>query len=289
MGSLAKAFYEEIPRSSRGMTEDGRNIGVMIQKIHPSAVIEDGATLGSNVQVGPFCHVGKDVVLHDNVILHSHAVVVGNSIVGEGTEIFSFAAVGHVPQDLKFTGEMTKLEIGANCKIREHATLHPGTEGGGGVTRVGDNCLLMVGAHVAHDCHVGNHVIMANNATLAGHVTVGDHTVIGGLSAVHQFVSIGQHAMIGGMSGVENDVIPYGTVTGERAHLSGLNLVGLKRRGFDKTDINALRAAYKTLFADEGTLEERVASVEAVSAETVETVLSFIASDARTRPLCLPD
>ena len=178
--------------------------------------------------------------------------------IGEGTQIFPFASIGFAPQDLKYKGEKSRLVIGKQNIIREHVTMNPGTEGGGMLTSVGDNCLFMVSAHVAHDCHIGNHVILANNATLGGHVLVEDYAIIGGLAAVHQFVRVGRHAVIGGMSGVEHDVIPYGSVMGERASLAGLNLIGLKRRGFDRETIHALRNAYKMLFdAENGTLFER--------------------------------
>ncbi|EWY42149.1 UDP-N-acetylglucosamine acyltransferase [Skermanella stibiiresistens SB22] len=261
----------------------------MTQSIHPTAIIDPAATLGSAVVIGPFCVVGADVVLADGVRLHSHVVVEGRTRIGAGTQIFPFASIGHAPQDLKFHGEPSELIIGANNRIREHVTMNPGTEGGGMVTRVGDNCLFMMASHVAHDCVIGNNVILANNATLGGHVHVGDHAILGGLSAVHQFVRIGAHAMIGGMSGVEQDVIPFGLVMGERARLNGLNLIGLQRRGFGKEDIRALRAAYKALFSADKTLAERVEQVGSEFGEqpVVGDILSFIRADA-SRPLCQP-
>lgn len=260
-----------------------------MELIHRTAVISEGARLGKNVSIGPFCVVGAEVVLGDNVRLHSHVVVEGCTIIGEGTEIFPFASIGNTPQDLKFHGEKSRLEIGKNNKIREHVTMNPGTEGGGMLTKVGDNCLFMMSSHVAHDCYVGNNVIMANNATLAGHVNVGDFAIIGGLSAVRQFVRIGHHAMIGGMSGIENDVIPYGLANGERASLSGLNLVGLKRRGFSREDINSLRNAFKMLFAEEGTLAERIEEAEDAFKynSPVMEVLGFIQADG-AGALCQP-
>ena len=229
--------------------------------IHPTAIVDPAATLGDGVSIGPYCVVGPDVSLGAGVRLHSHVVVDGRTEIGDGTEIYPFASIGTQPQDLKYNGEPSRLIIGKKNRIREHVTMNPGTEGGGMETRVGDNGLFMVGVHVAHDCIVGNNVIMANNATLAGHVVVEDFAIIGGLSAVHQFVRIGKHAMVGGMSGVENDVIPYGSVMGDRARLSGLNVVGLKRRGFSKDDVHVLRRAYRMLFADEGTMSERVQDV----------------------------
>lgn len=246
--------------------------------IHPTSVVDPRATLADSVSIGPFCTVGPDVELGENVVLRSHVVIDGDTSIGEGTEIFPFASLGLAPQDLKYRGEKTRLEIGARTKIREYVTMNPGTEGGGALTRVGNDCLFMVGSHVAHDCMVGNHVILANNATLAGHVTLGDFAIVGGLSAVHQFVRIGPHAMIGGMSGVEHDVIPYGSVMGDRASLCGLNIVGLKRRGFDKETIHRMRSAYRMLFADEGTIKERVDDVSEVfgEEEAVHQILEFV-------------
>lgn len=225
----------------------------MSETIHPTAVVDPKATLGSGVTIGPYCCIGPAVELGDDVILRSHAVVDGQTKIGPRTEIFPFTSVGLRPQDLKYKGEKSRLVIGSDTVIRESVTVNPGTEGGGMITRVGDHCLLMVGAHIAHDCQVGNHVIMANNATLAGHVAVGDFAIIGGLSAVHQFVRIGAHAMIGGMTGVDHDVIPYGSVLGERGRLAGLNVVGLKRRGFTRDQLHNLRAAYRMLFEESGT------------------------------------
>ncbi len=233
-------------------------------EIHPTAVIDANSNLGEGVVVGPYCVVGGNVTLEDGVVLHSHVVVGGRTRIGAETVIFPFASIGLSPQDLKYAGEDSELIIGRRNKIREHVTMNPGTTDGGMITRVGDDCLFMVGTHVAHDCMVGDHVIMANNATLAGHVTVGDYAILGGLSGAHQFVRIGRHAIIGGMSAVENDVIPYGSVVGERARLSGLNVVGLRRRDFAKKEIHNLRTAYRMLFAEEGTLRERVDDVAAM-------------------------
>lgn len=258
--------------------------------IHPTAIIEAGAELGEGVTIGPWSLVGPHVRLGDGVTLHSHVVVTGRTSVGARSTIYPFASIGHPPQDLKFRGEPSELIIGADNTIREHVTMNPGTEGGGMATRVGDGGLFMMGAHVAHDCVVGDRVILANNATLAGHVHVGDHAVLGGLSAVHQFVRIGPHAMIGGMSGVEQDVIPYGLVKGERAHLAGLNLVGLERRGFDRQDIARLRTAYRMLFAPEGTFAERLAGVTAEYGEhpLIAVILDFV-REGSGRGLTRPD
>ena len=258
-------------------------------QIHPTAVVEDGARLGADVKIGPYSMVGARVELADGVELLSHAVVAGVTSVGAGTRIFPFASVGHQPQDLKYHGEQSRLVIGRNNVIREGVTMNPGTEGGGMLTSVGDNCLFMTGAHVAHDCHVGNNVIMANNATLAGHIEVGDFAFVGGLAAVHQFCRIGQHAMIGGMSGVEQDVIPYGMVIGNRAHLTGLNLVGLKRRGFERDDISRLREAYDLLFAAGDTLSKRLNDVaeQFAGAKLVQELVEFI-RNASKRGVCQP-
>jgi len=258
--------------------------------IHPSAVIAEGAQIGQNVRIGPFCTVGPDVILGDDVTLHSHVAIAGQTEIGTHTAIFPFSSLGHAPQDLKFQGEKTRLIIGKSNTIREHVTMNPGTGAGGGSTVVGDHNLFMVGSHVAHDCQVGSHVILANNATLAGHVSLADHVIIGGLAAIHQHVRIGQHAIIGGMSGVENDVIPFGSVVGERAALAGLNLVGLKRRGFPREVIHALRGAYKALFdTQNGVLEDRrqQAAKEYASIDEVTQLLHFI-EQAGSRSLCTP-
>lgn len=259
-------------------------------EIHPTAIVEDGAVIGENVRIGPYSIVGPDVTLADGVILEAHVAVAGHTSIGPETHIFPFASIGHKPQDLKFAGEVTRLEIGANNQIREHVTMNPGTEGGGGITRVGDNCLFMVGAHVGHDCQVGNHAILANNATLAGHVELDDFVILGGLSAVRQWSRIGTGAIVGGMTGVEFDVIPYGSVIGDRARLAGLNLIGLKRKGVPRDQIHALRAAYRALFeVEDGTLRSRA---EAVAAEQeaqplVKTVTDFIL-EKEDRRFCTP-
>lgn len=250
--------------------------------IHPTAVVDPAARLGEDVVIGPYCVVGAGVTLGDGVNLRSHVVVDGLTEIGASTRIFPFAAIGLPPQDLKYHGEESRLIVGVNNLVREHVTMHCGTAGGGMTTRVGDNGLFMIGVHIAHDCVIGDHVIMANNATLAGHVTVGDHAVIGGLAAAHQFVRIGAHAMIGGLSGVEQDVIPYGMVTGERASLSGLNIVGMKRRGFDRETIHGLRAAYKGLFDGDGVLDDRITAVGDAhqNNQVVREVIDFIRADS---------
>ena len=258
-------------------------------QIHATAIIEQGARLGEGAVVGPYCSVGGMVELGDGVRLHSHVVVAGKTTIGPNTHIFPFASIGHPPQDLKYKGEESELVIGANNIIREHATMNPGTTGGGMFTRIGNNCLFMVGAHVAHDCNIANHVILANSATLAGHVAIDAFAILGGLSAVHQFCRIGRHAMIGGMSGVENDVIPYGSVTGNRARLDGLNIVGLRRRGFSRSEVAAMRKAYRLLFAHEGTMAERLEDVAEMYKDNnaVMDIVGFLRSDS-SRAICQP-
>lgn len=253
-----------------------------MSKIHPSAIISPNAKIAKDVEIGPFCVLGDDVKIDSGTILKSHVVIEGDATIGKNNVIFPFATIGVVPQDLKFKGEKSKVIIGDNNTIREHVTIHLGTKDGIMETKIGSNCLLMVGVHIAHDCVVGNHVILANNATLAGHVEVGNHVVVGGLSAIHQFARIGQGAMIGGMSGVEGDVIPYGMVMGERASLAGLNLVGLKRRNFSREEIHALRNFFKKLF-EEKTSENfatRAANLhKEFKSDLVAEVFKFISSE----------
>ncbi len=257
--------------------------------IHTTAIVEPGASIDADVAIGPYCHVGAEVTLAAGVRLVSHVVIAGRTKIGENTRVYPFASIGHQPQDLKYKGEPSSLVIGRNNVIREHVTMNPGTEGGGMVTTVGDNCLFMVGCHVAHDCRIGNYVIMANNATLGGHVEIGEYAILGGLSAVHQFVRIGRYAMIGGMSGVEQDVIPYGSVMGDRAKLSGLNIIGLKRQGFSRENIHALRTAYRLLFAQEGAITERLDDVIEMfdSNEPVMEIVTFMRAES-ARGVCQP-
>lgn len=257
--------------------------------IHPTAIVDPRAELADDVVIGPYCVVGPRVELGEGVVLDAHVVVTGRTLLGAGSRVFSFACLGHRPQDMKWKGEETELIIGENNQIREHVTMHPGTTGGGGVTRVGRGGLFMAAIHIAHDCHIGDDVIMANNATLGGHVEIQDGAYLGGLCAVHQYVRIGHQAMIGGLAGVENDVIPYGTVFGNRADLSGLNIVGMRRRGFPREEINKLRTAYRLLFAPEGTFAERLADVAEQFADQprVMEIVQFIQS-AGHRAICLP-
>ena len=258
--------------------------------VHATAVVEPQAKLGKDVQIGPYAIIGPDVTIGDGSRIHSHVVIGGWTDIGAGTEIFPFASIGLQPQDRKFAGEKSRLVIGERNVIREHVTMNPGTSGGGLITRVGDGGLYMVGVHVAHDCQVGNNVIMANNATLGGHVTVGDNAILGGLSAVHQFVRIGRHAIIGGMSGVFKDVIPYGSVKGERATLSGLNLIGMRRHEFPRARIDGLRQAYRTLFSSQiGTFQERLETVAgtAKDEDAVQELVEFIRA-VSVRSICQP-
>jgi UDP-N-acetylglucosamine acyltransferase len=258
-------------------------------EVHATAIVDPDAELATDVVVGPFCVIGPAVHLGQGVRLESHVVVTGRTSIGPGCRIFPFACLGHRPQDLKFRGEETELVIGSNNQIREHVTMHPGTVGGGGVTRVGDNGLYMAAIHVAHDCQIGNGVIMANNATLGGHVHIQDEALLGGVCAVHQFVRIGRQAMIGGLAGVENDVIPYGLVLGNRAYLNGLNIVGMKRRGASREELNSVRAAYRRLFAGEGAFAERLAEVAERFADEPRAVeiVRFI-QGAGQRAICMP-
>jgi UDP-N-acetylglucosamine acyltransferase len=264
----------------------------MIEIKHPTAIIDPGAQIGNDVCIGPYCVIGKEVTLGNNVRLHSHVVIEGRTTIGEKTEIFPFASIGHIPQDMKYGGEPSELIIGKNNRIREYVTMQPGTIGDKMKTIVGDNGLFMAGAHVAHDCVISNNVQMANNAILGGHVEIGDFAIVGGNSAVHQFVRIGHHAIVGGMSGVEHDVIPYGSVKGERAFLNGLNIIGMKRRGVPRDDIDALRKAYKQLFdlQKTRTLLDRTTSIEEDYRQipSIMDIVSFIRIES-SRGLCLPD
>ena len=258
-------------------------------RLHPTAIIDSKARLATDVEIGPYSVIGSDVSLGQGVRILSHVVVAGHTEVGEGCVIHPFASLGAPPQHSGHRGEPTRLVIGARNIIREHVTMHCGAAVGPGVTTVGSDGFFMVGVHVGHDCIVGDQVIMANNATLGGHVVVADHVIMGGLSAAHQNTRIGRHAFVGGMAGVNHDVIPFGNVWGNHAHLEGLNLVGLKRRGFSREAINTLRAAYRMLFAEEGTFQERLddtAEAYAGSPEVME-IVDFIRADA-SRPLTTP-
>jgi UDP-N-acetylglucosamine acyltransferase len=258
-------------------------------EVHPTAIVEDGAKLGEDVKIGPYCMVGREVSLGEGCELIGHAAVAGRTTIGPRTRIFPFASIGHQPQDLKYKGEPSTLSVGSGCIIREGVTMNPGTAGGGMATTVGDSCAFLANSHVGHDCHIGNSVIFSNNVMLAGHCTIGNFAIVGGGAAIIQFTRVGAHAFIGGMSALENDLIPYGMAIGNRAHLSGLNIVGLQRRGFSREQIHSLRRAYRLLFADEGTLKERVEDVAAEFSEhpIVQEIVAFIRAGGK-RSVCTP-
>ncbi|AZQ67536.1 acyl-ACP--UDP-N-acetylglucosamine O-acyltransferase [Silicimonas algicola] len=250
-------------------------------RVHPSAVVEDGAHIGPGTTVGPFSLIGARVRLGAGVVVKSHAVVTGDTDVGDETAIFPGAVIGEIPQDLKFKGEATRLVIGKRNRIREGVTMNTGTEGGGGLTRVGDDCLFMTGAHVAHDAIVGDRVIVANQGAIAGHCVIEDDVIIGGLSGIHQWVRIGRGAIIGAVTMVTNDVIPYGLVQGPRGQLDGLNLVGLKRKGVSREDITALRAAFQMLAQGEGAFADRARRLRDETASAyVREIVDFILADS---------
>lgn len=258
-------------------------------QIHPSAIVDPAAELADDVKVGPFCLVGPSAKIAAGVELVSHVVVEGNTSIGERTKVYPFASLGHPPQDLKYHGEDNQLIIGSDNVIREQVTMNPGTEGGGGITQIGNNGTFLTASHVGHDCRVGNHVVFSNNVMLAGHCDVSDFAILSGGCGVHQFVRIGPHAFIGGLAGVEHDVIPYGMVIGNRAYLAGLNVIGLKRRGFGRDQIHQMRAAYRMLFAEEGTMAERVADAAGVFGDNVDAmeIVNFIRT-AADRSICTP-
>lgn len=250
--------------------------------IHKTAIIEKGADIANSAIIGPYCTIGKDVKIGNNSILKSHIIIEGSTIIGENNLIYPFSTIGTNPQDLKFNNEDSRLIIGNNNTIREHVTIHKGTKDGIMETRIGNNCLLMVGVHIAHDCIINNNVILANNATLAGHVEIQDNVIIGGLSAIHQFVKIGKGAMIGGMSGIEGDIIPYGLAMGERASLSGLNLVGLKRSKISKDQINNLRHFFNELYSDNSiSIKDRILSIgKKYDDNMVNSIIDFINNES---------
>ena len=256
--------------------------------IHSSSIIAKNTKIGKNVTIGPFCNVGDLVELEDNVELISNVHIEGNTKIGKGTKIFPFACLGTAPQDLKYNNESNSLIIGEKNIIREHVTINPGTEGGGGKTIIGNNCLFMIASHIAHDCKVGNNVIIANNVPLGGHVIIEDSVVIGGNSAVQQFTRIGRLAMIGGMTGVLKDVIPFGLSIGNRNHLQGLNLIGLRRKNYENKKIIGLDKAYKAIFSSKN-LHENLSKIngEFKENELVQEVINFIAKDKK-RAICTP-
>ena len=257
---------------------------------HPTAIVADGAIVGDGVRIGPYCMIGPNVEIGEGSELIGHVVIDGRTRIGPRARIFPFASIGHQPQDLKYSGEPSTLVIGSDCTIREGVTMNPGTQGGGMETVVGDRCSFLASSHVGHDCRVGDNVIFSNNVMVAGHCTVGDHAILGGGAGVIQFARIGVHAFLGGMSALDQDLIPYGMAQGNRAYLSGLNIVGLNRRGFEREQIHNLRRAYRLLFAAEGTLAERVedVAVEYGDNAVVQEIVAFIRAGGGKRSLCTP-
>ena len=256
--------------------------------IHPTAIIDPRAKLHKSVKVGPYSVIGANVEIDENTVIQSHVSIIGNTKIGKNNKIYPYASIGNDPQDLKFEGEETKLEIGNFNKIREYVTINIGTNGGGGLTKVGNNCLFMVSAHIAHDCFVGDNVILANNVPLGGHAHIEDNVIIGGNSAVQQFTRVGRSAMIGGMCGVVRDIIPYGIAHGNRSILQGLNLIGLRRKNISNQDIMILSDAYKQIFKNENLTENlNILSKELRKHELVNEVVGFIEKDKK-RPICTP-
>jgi len=255
--------------------------------ISDKAIIDKNSKIESSVDIGPFSIIGKEVKIGKNVKILSHVVITGDTTISDDCEIYPFASIGGTPQDLKFKGEKTKLIVGKKNRIREYVTINPGTEHGGGFTKIGDNCLLMISSHIAHDCKIGNNVVIANNVAIAGHVEIEDNVIIGGNSAVQQFTRIGKLAMIGGMTGVEKDVIPYGLVTGNRSHLDGINIIGLKRAGYSSDEINGLNQAVKLIFSNT-LLKNGIEEAKKFSKfQTVGEVISFLEKNDK-RPICRP-
>jgi len=256
--------------------------------IHKTAIVDPKARISPTVKIGPFSIIGPNVEINDNTEIHSHVSIMGNTIIGKDNKIYSFSSIGSDPQDLKYIGEDTKLEIGDNNKIREYVTINPGTKGGGGLTKIGNNCLFMVSSHIAHDCMVGNNVILANNVPLGGHAEIQDNVIIGGNSAVQQFTRVGKFAMIGGMCGVVRDVIPYGIAHGNRSVLHGLNLIGLRRKNISNKEIMILSDAYKEIFKTENLTQNlNNLSIDLKKNELVLEVVNFLEKDKK-RPICTP-
>ena len=256
--------------------------------IHNTAIIDSKAKIHNDVRVGPYSIIGANVEIEENTEIQSHVSILGNTKIGKNNKIYPFASIGNDPQDLKFQGEETKLEIGNDNKIREYVTINPGTNGGGGITKVGNNCLFMVSAHIAHDCYVGDNVILANSVPLGGHAYIEDNVIIGGNSAVQQFTRVGRSAMIGGMCGVVRDIIPYAMVHGNRSKLQGLNLIGLRRKNIPNIDIMILNDAYKEIFKNKN-LTENLNNLDKDlrKHKLVSEVLDFIEKDKK-RPICTP-
>ena len=256
--------------------------------IHKTAIIDPKAKILKNVKIGAYSIIGPNVEIGENTEIQSQVSITGNTIIGKNNKIYPFASIGNDPQDLKFSGEQTKLEIGDNNKIREYVTINPGTKGGGGLTKIGSNCLFMVASHVAHDCFVGDNVILANNVPLGGHANIENDVIIGGNSAVQQFTRVGKSAMIGGMCGVVRDIIPYAMVHGNRSVLQGLNLIGLRRKNIPNKEILILTEAYKEIFKDENlTINLKNLDQNYRKNELVNDVVKFLEKDKK-RPICTP-
>ena len=256
--------------------------------IHNTAIIDPKAKISSGVSIGAFTVIGPNVEIGENTIIQSHVSIIGNTKVGKNNKIYPFASIGNDPQDLKFDGEVTKLEIGDNNKIREYVTVNPGTKGGGGLTKIGNNCLFMVSSHIAHDCLVEDNVILANNVPLGGHAHIEENVIIGGNSAVQQFTRVGKSSMIGGMCGVVRDIIPYAMVHGNRSILQGLNLIGLRRKNIPNKEILVLTEAYKEIFKDENlTTNLKDLKEEFRKNDLVNDVVKFLEKDKK-RPICTP-
>jgi UDP-N-acetylglucosamine acyltransferase len=256
--------------------------------IHKTAIIDPEARIASNVRIGPYSIIGPNVEIGESSIIQSHVSIIGNTKIGENNKIYPFASIGNNPQDLKFNGEKTKLEVGDGNTFREYVSINPGTKGGGGLTKVGNNCLFMVSSHAAHDCLIGNNIVLANNVAIGGHVHLDDNVIIGGNSAVQQFARIGKSAMIGGMCGVVRDIIPYGIAHGNRSVLQGLNLIGLRRKNIPNKEIMILSKAYKEIFKDENLTQNlNNLSKDLTKNELVLEVINFLEKDKK-RPICTP-
>jgi UDP-N-acetylglucosamine acyltransferase len=257
--------------------------------IHPTAIVDRGAEIAADVEIGPYCIIGAHVVIHEGCRVGAHVNLAGHTSIGARTVIAPFASLGTPPQSVKYRGGVTRLVIGEDCDIREHVTMNTGTEDDRGVTEVGPRCMFMAGSHVGHDCQVGEEVILANNAVLGGHAVIGKHSFLGGQAAVHQHVRVGESVMISGVSGVACDVIPFGFAMGQYAYLQGLNMVGLRRRGYARADLHRLRRAYRSLFFGDGVFRDRLAAVadEFAGDSTIAKVVDFI-RDGGARPLMMP-
>jgi len=256
--------------------------------IHKTAIIDPNSKISSNVHIGPFTVIGPNVEIGEGTIIQSHVNITGHTAIGKNNRIFPFASIGNIPQDLKYNGEETKLTIGDGNTIRENTTINTGTVGGGGLTKIGDNSLLMIGVHIAHDCLIGNNVIIANSGAIAGHAVIDDDVIIGGNCGVQQFTRIGKMAMIGGMTGVSRDVIPYGLSLGNRNYLNGINVVGLRRKKVSNKEIISLTSAYEEIFKTEN-LSENLNKLNGDFKENslIREVIDFISKDKK-RPICTP-